>query len=408
MTRDPKPAVQFAPKSVPLTVFLCAMSLDLAREREYVIREIESVNRGFPRIKLYNANEGRTNADWRSMVPRSDLLLLPVGSSYGDLMPGHEISVAEAQYRESCKYREPCLIYFRKPEFLTLRRYSHGHSTERLLLQEWKDTLEEKHQVRYFETADHFGSLVASDLRFILRALEQRRQFSREVVIAAAVDALDQGLLLPSKEIDRLAQALANVERSYDLTLEMFAEAMEWGLGQPRGQRKRVTAFTIAICRSMQLPQSRVRSIARSAFMSDIGKIAVPGEIWCKVKPTEEERALVRRHPLLGYELLKKVPFLQEAAEVAYAIEEHYDGSGYPRGLAGELIPLGARIASVARSFESSISDWQRSLAEQIALARQSIERNAGKHFDPRIVKAFMSLPDQIWADLVTEIDKTI
>jgi response regulator RpfG family c-di-GMP phosphodiesterase len=408
MARDPRPAVQFAPNSVPLTVFLCSTPLDLAKEREYVLREIETVNGGFPRIKLHNENDARDNADWRSNLQRSDLLLLPVGSSYGDRLPGNEISFAEAQYREGCKYRKPCLSYFRDAEFLTLCRYTHGHSTERLLLEDWKNTLEEKHHVRYFESADHLANLVACDLRFILRALEQRRQLNREIVIAEAIDALNQAVGLPSMRADRLSQSLTALERSYDMTLEMFGAAMERCLGQPCGARKRVAAFAIAICRSMQLPPSRVKNIARSAFMSDIGKLAVPGEIWCKAELTDEERAMVRRHPLLGYELLTKISFLQEAAEVTYAIEEHYDGSGYPRGLTGELIPLGARIASLARSFESGLSDSHLPPAQRMVLARRSIEQNAGKRFDPRIVNVFMSVPEQIWADLVAEIDKMI
>ena len=175
---------------------------------------------------------------------------------------------------------------------------------------------------------------------------------------------------------------------------------------ETEGHSKRVTAFTIAIARAMDLPQDRVRIIARGAFLHDIGKMAIPDAILRKPgRLSAEEQAIMREHALLGYQMLRKIPFLQEAADIVYSHQERYDGSGYPRGLKGDQIPLGARIFAIADTFDAMTSDRPYRAAQSISSGRREIERNAGKQFDPEIVRVFLAISEHIWFELRNEIE---
>ena len=98
--------------------------------------------------------------------------------------------------------------------------------------------------------------------------------------------------------------------------------------------------------------------------------------------------------------MLERIPFLKEAAEIVLSHQECYDGSGYPRGLKGEQIPLGARIFAVADTLDAMISDRPYRKALPISAAREEIQRYSGRQFDPRVVQVFMSQPDRVWLDL--------
>jgi putative nucleotidyltransferase with HDIG domain len=170
-----------------------------------------------------------------------------------------------------------------------------------------------------------------------------------------------------------------------------------------------VTAFTIAIARAMGLPREQINMLARGAFLHDIGKMAIPSSIL--LKPGElvaEETAIMREHPYHGYEIVKKIPFLSEAAEIVYAHHERFDGTGYPRGLKGEQIPLGARIVAVANTLDSITSDLPYRAAQSLQAAREEIAKWAGRQFDPEIVKVFLEMPDNIWEGLRSQIHAQI
>src|SRR5579883_536948 len=157
---------------------------------------------------------------------------------------------------------------------------------------------------------------------------------------------------------DMLRRAVADLERSYDITLEALGDALDLKDAETEGHSRRVTAFTIAIARAMELPQDMVRVIARGAFLHDVGKMAIPDAILRKPgRLSLEEQAIMQEHAFLGYHMLRKIPFLQEAADIVYCHQERYDGSGYPRGLKGDQIPLGARIFAVADTFDAMTSD---------------------------------------------------
>src|SRR5579863_10490625 len=154
---------------------------------------------------------------------------------------------------------------------------------------------------------------------------------------------------LVAERTQQLSIALQDLEQSYDYTLEALGGALDAKDAETEGHCQRVTAFTITIARAMGVEKGLLRHIARGAFLHDIGKMGVPDSILTKPGPlTAEEREIMRRHCNIGFAVLERIPFLKEAAEIVLSHQECYDGSGYPRGLKGEQIPLGARIFAVA------------------------------------------------------------
>ena len=151
----------------------------------------------------------------------------------------------------------------------------------------------------------------------------------------------------------------------------------------------------------MKIGRTSLRHIARGAFLHDIGKMGVPDVILRKPGPlTEEERSVMRRHCEIGYAALERIPFLREAAEIVLTHQECYDGSGYPRGLKGEGIPLGSRIFAVADTLDAMISDRPYRKAQTVAAAREEIKRFSGTQFDPKVVEIFLGMPETLWAQL--------
>ena len=237
-------------------------------------------------------------------------------------------------------------------------------------------------------------------LAMVRRALETRRLRLENLAYQTKLESL------VSARTDMLRRTLADLERSYDITLEALGDALDLKDAETEGHSKRVTAFTIAIARAMELPQERVRVIARGAFLHDVGKMAIPDAILRKPgRLSPDEQLIMQEHAFLGYQMLRKIPFLQEAAEIVYSHQERYDGSGYPRGLKGDQIPLGARIFAVADTFDAMTSDRPYRAAQSISSGRREIERNAGKQFDPEVVKVFLSVTERIWVELRSEIE---
>ena len=206
---------------------------------------------------------------------------------------------------------------------------------------------------------------------------------------------------LVAERTQQLSIALQDLEQSYDYTLEALGGALDAKDAETEGHCQRVTAFTITIARAMGVEKGLLRHIARGAFLHDIGKMGVPDNILTKPGPlTAEEREIMRRHCDIGYAVLERIPFLKEAAEIVLSHQECYDGSGYPRGLKGEQIPIGARIFAVADTLDAMISDRPYRKALPISAAREEIQRFSGKQFDPRVVEVFMAQPEKLWREL--------
>src|SRR5438132_500296 len=205
-------------------------------------------------------------------------------------------------------------------------------------------------------------------LATVRRALENRRLKLENRAYQTNLESL------VAARTEQLRKTMSNLERSYDITLEALCDALDLKDAETEGHSKRVTAFTIAMARALGLAADQIRVIARGAFLHDIGKMAIPDKILRKPgKLDTEEIAIMREHCFRGYQMLKKIPFLAEAAEIVYSHQERFDGTGYPRNLKGHDIPLGARIFSVADTLDAMTSDRPYRSAQTIAAARDEI-----------------------------------
>ena len=199
----------------------------------------------------------------------------------------------------------------------------------------------------------------------------------------------------------RFEQLAKDLEGAYDDTVEALGSALDLKDAETGGHCQRVTAFTNSIAKAVPVPLGYLPIMARAAFLHDIGKMAIPDSILRKPGPLDdEEKQTMRTHCEIGFNVLTKIPFLRDAAEIVLAHQEFFDGTGYPRGLRGDAIPLGARIFSIADALDAMISDRPYRRALPMGHAREEIRRCAGTQFDPKIVEVFLSIPEQHWIDL--------
>lgn len=204
------------------------------------------------------------------------------------------------------------------------------------------------------------------------------------------------------KETAVLTEVLAKLEQAYDGVLDAFGSCLGLRNVETEDHSHRVTAFAIAIGKRVPVPDDYLPVLARAAFLHDIGKIAIPdGILYKPMALTNEEKKIMRTHCEIGHYTLLRIPFLRDAAEIVLAHHEFFDGTGYPRGLHGDQIPLGARILSVANAFDAMLSEWPyRKKALAMSQARREIQRCAGTQFDPRIVETFLAIPENEWIEL--------
>jgi len=245
------------------------------------------------------------------------------------------------------------------------------------------------------------------------------KPFERAQLLDVVLRALQHGRLLKQNasyrqnleqiinfRTSRLRNAMHDLERSYDITLEAMGDALDLRDTQTEGHSRRVTAYTIALARELGLDQEQLRIIARGAFLHDIGKISTPDAVLLKRgKLTAGEAEVMRRHCARGYQMVHKIPFLRDAAELVYAHHENFDGSGYPRGLRGDAIPLGARIFAIADTLDAITSKRTYHKGLSFVQARQEIARCGGSQFDPKIVKVFLAMPLELWYDLRCQVE---
>ncbi len=198
-----------------------------------------------------------------------------------------------------------------------------------------------------------------------------------------------------------LREAMFELERSYDTTLEALGDALDLKDSETEGHSRRVTAYTIALARSMGVDSVDMKTIKHGAFLHDIGKMAIPDAILLKPGRLDaDEQIIMRRHCYSGYQIVRKIPFLKDAADIVYSHQEHFDGGGYPRQLRAEEIPLGARIFAVADTLDAITSDRPYRRGSPFSAARNEIARCAGTQFDPQVVDAFTSMPCEVWEEL--------
>lgn len=177
-----------------------------------------------------------------------------------------------------------------------------------------------------------------------------------------------------------LAQAQASAQQAADSLLAMLQLHERDG----RGHSTRVTQLAIALADELGIPDDQLEELEYGAMLHDVGKIDMPTEILCKPAPLDDaEWDVMRTHPQVGYDLVRKLPHLAGAAEIVLAHHEAFDGSGYPHGLKGKNIPLTARILTIADSYDSMTHPHTQRPAMPPAMAVREIERCSGSQFDP-------------------------
>jgi putative nucleotidyltransferase with HDIG domain len=211
--------------------------------------------------------------------------------------------------------------------------------------------------------------------------VELCRALSHEIGLALANARLYQSLQRSHEEL----------EASYDATLEGWSLAMEMRDDETKGHALRVSTLSVELAGRMGMSAAEQVHVRRGALLHDIGKMAVPDAILHKPGPlTPEEWVVMRRHPEYGRDFLRKIAYLAPALDIPWCHHERWDGTGYPRGLRGEQIPLAARVFAVVDAFDALTSDRPYRAAWSEARALDYIEAHSGRHFDPGVVEAFV------------------
>jgi len=208
------------------------------------------------------------------------------------------------------------------------------------------------------------------------------------LLASQAAIAMDNAMLF-----NDLEHSNTELELAYDATIEGWAEALELRDHATGGHTRRILETTITLAHKMGIPNSELPNIRRGVLLHDIGKMGVPDYILLKSSLlTDEEWQIMRQHPLNAYNLLSKISYLRSALDIPYCHHEKWDGSGYPRGLKGEQIPLSARMFSIMDVYDALSYDRPYRSAWPKEKIIEYIKEQSGKYFDPRVVEAFLEL----------------
>ncbi|OGL32943.1 MAG: hypothetical protein A3G97_09270 [Candidatus Rokubacteria bacterium RIFCSPLOWO2_12_FULL_69_21] len=198
-----------------------------------------------------------------------------------------------------------------------------------------------------------------------------------------------------------LALTLRELQDTYRATLEALGSALDTRDVGTEAHSRRVHGYALTMARAHGLSEDEIKDIEHGVLLHDIGKIGIPDAILLKPGPlTPEEWIVMRTHPEVGRRLIERIPFLRGAVPIVYHHHERWDGSGYPLGLRGDAIPLGARIFAVADALDAMTFDRPYSKAMSYEAACREIERCAGTHFDPVVVRTFLSIPEAIFDEI--------
>jgi PAS domain S-box-containing protein len=205
------------------------------------------------------------------------------------------------------------------------------------------------------------------------------------VQAAIAIDSVET--------FETMQRSNAQMILAYEATIRGWARALDLRDRETEGHSQRVTELTVQLARAAGLSDEQIAHIRRGALLHDIGKLGIPDAILRKPEPlTEEEWAIMRKHPDYAYSMLSPIEYLRPALDIPYCHHERWDGTGYPRGLRGEQIPLSARLFAVADVWDALQSDRPYRARWRRAEALDYIRLHAGKHFDPDVVDLFLKV----------------
>ncbi len=209
-----------------------------------------------------------------------------------------------------------------------------------------------------------------------------------ETVAGQAAIAIDNAQLFEGFQRSAMQLTVA-----YDATIEGWARALDLRDCETEGHSRRVTELTLTLARAMGIDDDLLVQVRRGALLHDIGKMGIPDHILLKPGPlTEEEWTIMRKHPTFAYKLLLPITYLRPALDIPYLHHERWDGAGYPNGLAGEQIPLTARIFAVVDVWDALRADRPYRPAWPAEKVRGHLRALAGSHFDPAVVETFLAL----------------
>ncbi len=192
---------------------------------------------------------------------------------------------------------------------------------------------------------------------------------------------------------ENLQQSNRELSQAYDATIEGWSRALDLRDKETEGHTQRVTEMTNHLARRFDFTEEELSHMRWGALLHDIGKMGVPDNILLKPEPlTETEWITMRKHPEYAYDVLKPIDFLAPALDIPYYHHEKWDGTGYPRGMKGEEIPMAARLFAVVDVWDALRSDrpYRPAWSEEETLVY--IREQAGRHFDPQVVEAFLKM----------------
>ena len=195
------------------------------------------------------------------------------------------------------------------------------------------------------------------------------------------------------QERAKLQEANVQLLSAYEATIEGWSHAMDLRDRETEGHSRRVTELTVKMAKAFGLSDDDIMHIRRGALLHDMGKIGIPDSILHKPdKLTDEEWAIMRKHPQLAYDMLNPVEYLRPALDIPYSHHEKWDGTGYPRRLKGDEIPMAARLFAVVDVWDALTSDrpYRSAWSEEEALTY--IREQFGRHFDPQVVDLFFKI----------------
>lgn len=197
-------------------------------------------------------------------------------------------------------------------------------------------------------------------------------------------------------EHEQLIEAHAELQDTYDATIEGWVSALDLRDKETEGHTQRVTTLAVRLARALSLPEAEVAQVRRGALLHDIGKLGVPDAILLKPGPlTEAEWVVMRQHPTNAFEWLYPILYLRPALDIPYGHHEKWDGTGYPRGLSGEAIPLAARLFALVDVWDALRSDRPYRAAWPVDKVRDHLRALSGTHFDPQLVEVFIEVASQ-------------
>ncbi len=209
-----------------------------------------------------------------------------------------------------------------------------------------------------------------------------------ETLATQAAIAIENASLFENLQRSNMELTLA-----YDATIEGWSRALDLRDRETEGHTQRVTEMVLELAERLGMSDTEKANLRRGSLLHDIGKMGVPDSILLKPGPlSEHEWEIMRQHPAYAFQMLSPINYLRRALDIPYCHHERWDGSGYPRGLTGESIPLFARLFAVVDVFDALTSDRPYRSAWSREKVRQYIQQQAGRHFDPQIVKVFLEI----------------